>query len=374
MWTSIEIIDDYKIRVNFTEYQNNWPGLFATNSHMISPTAVEKNGEEWAYYHPVGTGPFKFKSFQKDVFLEYERFDDYWDGKPYLDGISYTIIKDPVTQTVAFLKGDVDVLETNSEKVVSDLKAKGYKVESKFVIINVLEPDSANPNSPFANAKVREAVEYAIERPKIVKAISHGFWKDLTQACPQGNMGYVSDLGSRDYDPEKARKLLKEAGYPSGFNTQLIASTTDSRDALLAIQSYLRTVGINTNLNVVDRGRFSEYDLKGWHNGLVYIAWGHAPNYVHTMERFLGPTGPRGKSLLRPEGWKEVLGEALTAKDFQVHKKLTQKAVKFIYDNTMVIPLWEVPNYAVHQEYVYNTNFFTPRIMEWTSGKAYISK
>jgi len=97
---STEVIDDYTFRVNLTEFQSTWfISLVKMETNLgwiISPTAVQEHGEEYIDWHPVGTGPFKFKDYARDNYLEVERNDDYWGEKPYLDGIKFIFIADPI--------------------------------------------------------------------------------------------------------------------------------------------------------------------------------------------------------------------------------------------------------------------------------------
>ena len=100
---SVDVVDDYTIRINVDKYQNNVLNLIAGSvCNPVSPTAFEKKGKEWAMWNPVGTGPFKFVSFERGSKLTYAKWEGYWQkGKPYLDGIEYLFIRDPMTQQAA---------------------------------------------------------------------------------------------------------------------------------------------------------------------------------------------------------------------------------------------------------------------------------
>jgi ABC-type transport system substrate-binding protein len=104
---SIDIVDDYTIRLNLKEFRNNLLDTLAGwNGLIISPKVIEKakikKGKKWAQKNPVGTGPFKFVKFERKVILKFEKFDGYWDkGKPYLDGIEMHYITDPMTSVIS---------------------------------------------------------------------------------------------------------------------------------------------------------------------------------------------------------------------------------------------------------------------------------
>ena len=95
---SVDVVDDYTVRVNVDKYQNNFLNFLASSygGGMVSPTAFEKKGTEWAMWNPVGTGPFKFVSFERGSKLTFTKFDGYWQkGKPYLDGIEFLFHQGP---------------------------------------------------------------------------------------------------------------------------------------------------------------------------------------------------------------------------------------------------------------------------------------
>ena len=97
---------------------------------MASPTAIEKNGIKWAETHPVGTGPFKLKEYERGVAKRYERFDDYWQkGRPYLDGVEFIVIKDPMTQVSAFKAGEVNGIWSVTKENASLLEKEGYPLQ-----------------------------------------------------------------------------------------------------------------------------------------------------------------------------------------------------------------------------------------------------
>jgi peptide/nickel transport system substrate-binding protein len=225
---SVDVVDNYTIRINVEKYQNNFLSFLSASygGAMVSPANYEKNGVEIAKWHPVGTGPFKFASFERGSKLSYTKWDGYWQkGKPYLDRIEYLFIRDPMTQQAAMRTSGPDkvqVLYVNSGEQAAMMKGQGFKIISGFVGATSLIPDSMNADSPLSNRKVREAISLAIDREAIVKARGFGFWSPTMQIPSPQNPGYIASLGSGQYDPKKAKQLLAEAGYPSGFKIKLI--------------------------------------------------------------------------------------------------------------------------------------------------------
>jgi ABC-type transport system substrate-binding protein len=124
---SIDVVDDSTIRLNLSTWSSTLIDNFTMHAGMmISPASFQKNGTDWAKVHPTGTGPFKFVSWQRDTGIKFEKFPGYWQkGKPYLDGVEWTIIADEVSRKMAFIKGDGNVLYIIEPKDVKDLEKDG---------------------------------------------------------------------------------------------------------------------------------------------------------------------------------------------------------------------------------------------------------
>ena len=134
---------------------------------MVSKTAFEKNGKDWMRTHPVGTGPFIFDSSVLDVSYKVKKNPDWWvKGKPYLDGISYTLVSDEATRSLSMKSGEGDVVRFSSHLYIDQFSGPDYivKIPPASGTLSLI-PDTANASS-WANQKVREAVEYAIDKER----------------------------------------------------------------------------------------------------------------------------------------------------------------------------------------------------------------
>jgi peptide/nickel transport system substrate-binding protein len=190
--TVVTVIDDYNLQLVLTTWDNTaiiGMGYFA--GPQVSPTAWQKSAatdadrEAWATLNPVGTGPFQFVSWQKTVKQVYKKFPNYWiKGQPYLDGIEWTFFADPTVMQAAYLNKEIDVVyilspinanNLKSQKVNLNILSTGLGLQMSSVWYN-----SALPESPFANLKVRQAVSYAINAKAIVDALYYGFGTPIT--------------------------------------------------------------------------------------------------------------------------------------------------------------------------------------------------
>ncbi len=374
-WAAIDVVDDYTIRVTLSHYSNIVLTRFAGGGGaMVSPTAFKAKGIEWARWNPVGTGPFQFVSFDRDVTTKYKKFNDYWQkGKPYLDGVELLYIKDPMTQSAAMQAGEAHVLNTDTGKMMADLKAMGLGVISADTGTVVLIPDSVNADSALANKKVREAIEYAIDKEAITKAKSYGFWVPAYQLPCPGTMAYVKNFQGRQYNPAKAKQLLVEAGYPNGFKTKITPHFVIDRDVMVSIQAYLAKVGITVDLDFVDQGKYTDLRRKGWTNGFLCQPFGMYPNYLQTIQMYLETKALDFPSLKKPAGVDEMLYEALSTVDPEIPR--VQKLIKLFFDEVTVIPISTTGRGALVQKNVHDTGYLSLGMWtEWTPEEAWLSK
>jgi peptide/nickel transport system substrate-binding protein len=252
-WNSVDVIDDYTIRLNLSQWVNTiFTDLDSTASWMVSPTAFQKNGADWMRNNPVGTGPFKFVSFQRDVNYKMIKNPDYWiKGQPYLDAVEISYVIDPLTQKAAMQSGTADALQIETGKTAADLKALGFIIENSVNSTFCLLPDTANADSPFANLNVRQAVEYGIDREALASAFSYGFWQAPYQIPAPDNVAFNTNFAlARKYDVAKAKQLLTDAGYSKGFSaTLLVIPVGIDKNIPLAIQNNLSQIGITLDMN-----------------------------------------------------------------------------------------------------------------------------
>ena len=344
-WKSVEIIDDYTIRLNLTNWENSV--ILGLNTRIfISPAAYEKNGVDWARWNPVGTGPFKFAGFVRDTSLKVTKFDGYWNkGLPYLDGIEFIYIADRMTMTASFKAGQGHSMRMGTLQTVAQLRDQGYEVITTLSVGATkaplaLFPDSKNPDSPYSKVKVREAVEYAIDKEGIVQARGFGFWAPSYQFPIKNTDYYIPSLPERRYNPAKAKQLLTEAGYPNGFKTRIVANPgLVDQDAVVAIQSQLKAVGIDTDVELSDAAKFAVYQQKGWSNALlVSNASGGSPNFASGLKTGLSKYASTCYSVLIPDAYQIALDECLTT--LEIDKAKTQSLVKMLYDDVTLIPLY----------------------------------
>lgn len=364
--TSYDVIDTYTIKLNLKAFD---VGLMLDLSQtaaglMASPTAlqIKSTSENMAKDHIVGTGPFKFVSYQRAVNVKYTRWDGYYQtGKPYLDAVEFAQIADPVVSLVSLKKGEAQVSFKISAQDAKDLEKNGFDIVlSGTMPTYYVTPDGVNADSPWSNKLVRQAAEYAIDKKTLAKSIGEGYYDPLTQFARSVEGTNVKDLAPRDFDPAKAKQLLTQAGFPNGFKTKLIIPPSANRDVAAALQTYLKDVGISADMDITDTGRFSTLDSKGWNNGLLLCDLGVGTLNVTSMARMFSLTDGTAQnnfSMYRPSGWQALLTSAISEIDDNKRMVIQQQRTKMMYDESMVIPLWATPIISAQNKSVHDLKF-----------------
>ena len=365
---SVDVVDEHTVRVNVEKYQNNVFNLLAgSNCNPVSPTAFEKKGAEWAKWNPVGTGPFKFVSFERGNKLTYAKWEGYWQkGRPYLDGVEYLFIRDPMTQQAAMRASGsekVHVLCVTSGEQVAMMKEQGFEVLTMSIGPTSLVPDSNNSDSPLSKLKVRQAVSYAINRDAIAKARGFGFWKAANQIPGPGQLGYVKDVPIGQYDPKKAKQLLTEAGYPNGFKAKIyVMPAMVDRDAMVAVQRFLSEVGIQVELEFPDGGGFTAIRFKdGWKNGFLGMQTRMLATTNIAYTYWWQTASGQFPSLKRPANLVDKIDASLAT--LNPEEKKMQEMTKMLADDATFIPL-----YYVYEMYVVQPNVHDTGYCQWSSA------
>jgi peptide/nickel transport system substrate-binding protein len=342
-WKSVEVVDDYTIRVTLKTWQNTALRPFASASgYIISPTAYQKNGVDWANYNMVGTGAFTQSEFLRDVSMTVVKNPNYWEqGKPYLDKLQYVFITDLLTAEASFKTGAGDCIQCYTDQMADNLKKAGYKIISYPGFAYTMYPDGKNTDSPWSNPKVRQAAEYAINKDAIAAAMGYGTWTTSYQVSPKTSPAYDSNLTPRKYDVAKAKQLLAEAGYASGFKTSLInAPTGGNKDVALAIQADWKAVGIDATLENPQTDAWTVMQRGTWKNGVLFGAGALSANPIAGFNTYT-TSGTMFLSVKRPDGFNDLYAAAVSSP--QLDPTLAQKCEDAMYNESTTIPLFITP-------------------------------
>lgn len=282
-----EIIDDHHFLIRFKEGDGSY---IADNLQLwaMPKKYFEKVGDEEFAKNPVGTGPWKFVSRTIKEEIKFEAFDDYWnkEHRPTVKNLTIKVIPEDLTRVAAFKTGAVDWIDAVPPVMVEEFKKMpGVKTQS-FVTPNnlYLSMDAIRPNSPFKDVRVRQAVAHAIDVDAIIKSVLRGQGERYVQVG-KGSMGYDPDLKPYAFDPKRSRDLLKQAGFPNGFDTPCYNLTTprepNVKEVGEAMFAYLSAVGIRckvTGMEYVSWVSFARRDRPAGQaemDGLYSNMWSH---------------------------------------------------------------------------------------------------
>jgi oligopeptide transport system substrate-binding protein len=278
----VTVVDPHTIKIELTRPDATFLHVMAINfAHVVPKEEVEKYGADFGK-HPVGSGAYKLAEWTLGQRLVFERNPDYWrKGLPYLDKITFEIGQEPIVALLRLQKGEVDVPgdsipPAKFQEVMADPEQKarvvvGGQLHTGYVTMNT-------QMAPFNNVKVRQAVNMAINKQRIVQLINNRA-VPANQPLPPSMPGYEKSYTGYAYDVEKAKALLAEAGHPDGFETELFAMNTDPNPRIAqALQQDLAAVGIKANIqslaqaNVIAAGGEKNGAPMIWSGGMAWIA------------------------------------------------------------------------------------------------------
>lgn len=241
--------------------------------YVVNEKTVTEMGEEAFANSPVGTGPFKFKGWTRGDRIEMERFDEYWGKKPAYQDLTLRVITESSSRSIEVEAGGVDIAFKIVASDVSRLEGNQdvNLVRGPNFSINFIGFDCTK--EPFNNPLVRQAISYATDKESIVKTVYAGTGKVAKGPIPSTVWGYNDSLMQYEYNPEKAKELLAEAGYPNGFSTKITTSDSQTRmDTAEILQNQLAAVGITVEVEILENATYLQKVIDGG-NEIYIMGW-----------------------------------------------------------------------------------------------------
>jgi peptide/nickel transport system substrate-binding protein len=350
MIKEIAILDDYTVRFQFTDL---YPRFMERTCFywLILPPEYYSADEEYFAQHPVGTGPYRWVNHQQDVFIDFEAVENHHRQTPYIKQLRLVLIPEASTRLAALKAGEVDVAMIEPVHIAEiekdpnlSLTMGEYLTQTVLKFGDALFPDQ---KLPFQDERVRLAASLAIDRQAICEKVMYGAAVPYGDLIPPWLPGYDPQYVPPDpYDPERAKELLAEAGYPDGFDTQLIYETPITKAEFEATAAYLRDVGIRVTLKPLETGAFKDVTFAQKEPGLIYSMyyWAAKPDlYSILSSRYvLGNPWAYGAN----EKSSEMVNRLLTVLPDDEMAKLSREVVEDVKAERLGIYLW-----AKHQAY-----------------------
>jgi peptide/nickel transport system substrate-binding protein len=254
----VEVVDDQTVRfVTKHPFGAFEPTMAHVSAAIVSPAVAERYGKEFGYSAEAtaGTGPYKVVRWRKDLEVVLERSETYWGDRPPLARIVYRPVPDGASRVIALEAGDADVITQIPATALGRLEANDDVRVLRGVSIGAQQFRFHCQRGPFRDARVRQAVSYAIDRRAILSRLMSGLAMPSTGPLTPSIRGRA-DLGEIPYDPQRARRLLAEAGYPRGFKTRITTTPRYNMGVELAeaVAANLAEVGIDAAIEVLEWG------------------------------------------------------------------------------------------------------------------------
>jgi len=339
---AVEAMDDATVRFVLKEPRASFLAVLTSGAaSIVSPTAVRKWGADYPL-NPVGTGPFRYASWQRGQQVVLEKNPDYWRGPVKIDRVIYRSIVEDQARLTELLTGAVDVIVGVPPDFVAQLEGNPKVNLFKQVGAHVWYLGINNQKKPFDDKRVRQALNYAVNKDAIVRDVLKGTGSPSSGPVLPGTWGAEPALKAYPHDPQRARKLLAEAGYPNGFSTTMwvpeSGSGMQSPVAMATVmQSNLKAVGVNVTLQTMEWGAYLA-KLRSKEQELFALSWmagSEDPDMV--MYPLLHgsqwtPNGPN-RALYRNERFDELLTQARQTTDQARRAQLYREAQKLLVED-----------------------------------------
>jgi len=319
---------------------------------IMSKAYYDKVGDEGVAKQAVGTGPFKQVEWQAGNAVRYQRFDGYWmqgaDGKPlpYPDAVEMKFQSDPAAALLALRSGDLDVLPTVLGKDIPAIKGDPNLVyqEAPWQSTIYCLGFNARPGKKFAGdqmKKVRQAVQYAIDREGMAKALGLGLGQPAYYLLAPGQIGYDESLPKYSFDLDKAKQLMSEAGFANGIETTLdyISRPEDQQNAQL-YQQMLEKIGVKLTLQPSERVAWVQKTLAGDYEFSAFQTGTPRPDSDLTVTAYLGTNGTSAWVGLNNAEIDRLLDEGRTAFDAAKRIATYAQVQKLIFDDASIGFTW----------------------------------
>jgi len=340
--------------------------LTAQYCSVVPKEIVEHYGKDFRS-HPIGTGPFKFKFWKEDEILVLLKNEKYWEKDknvrlPYLDAVTVSFISDKQSAFMNFIKKDLDFFNsvdgsyrddilTKSGRMTKKYKGKFQLIKGSYLCTEYLgilvdTSKSIARNSPLILKKVRQAINYGIDKEKLIKYLRNSIGVPATSGfIPKGMPGFDSTLiKGYSYDPLKAASLLAEAGFPNGKGMPEITLTTSTtyKDLIEFIQGELNALGIKVKVDVTPNASLRELMAKNEVNffrGSWIADYPDAENYLSVFySKNKVPYGPNYTGYFNKD-FDKLFVQSYYENDPKKRFALFQKMDNMVIENASIVPL-----------------------------------
>ncbi|SLN72701.1 ABC transporter substrate-binding protein [Oceanibacterium hippocampi] len=363
---SVEVLGSHDVRFHL---KAPWPGFFtgARNALVgIVPAAYyQKVGTEGFQKAPIGTGPFKLSEIKAGEWTEFTANEDYWNGAPEIKAVRKILVKEPFTRYAMLTKGEADILmditgplleKIRENKEIRMVSAK-YSGTSGFYFNKTSFPESQDKN-------VRMAFAHAINLKDIADNVLGGVCEPAASIATPATFGFLPGLKPIEYDPAKAKQLLKEAGIEPGkeitflLHTESFGSLPNAPQTLESIAGYLEAVGFKVTRVPVDSGAYLQMYRGGKQPDVFYGPSSIPDDASLTMDGWFLPGSVWSSGNINEPAYVDIYNRQLVETDLDKRIAIIQEFLKLEDEKRTGLPLfWCSTPFAIG-----------PRVKDWTLG------
>lgn len=338
---SAEAVDDYTVKINL---EAPFAPLisFLANIKIFSEKFYNENNGDLRTVE-CGTGPYKLVDVNMDTEMNLTAFEDYWQGEAAIKDIKFTVITDDTTAAVSYMAGEVDFISTSASQyleISSQPDLYSFKdVPTKHTALIYFNTERA----PFDNKLVRKALQHAVDRETMIQVAFEGFASPAYLQGDESCFGVDYDrLVNYEYDLEKAKALLAEAGYPNGLDLGTMVTNSGSYFEKCAVifQSSLAEIGCTMNIEAMENTALTAMTLAGDYD-MMTGGQSFSTDFAYAAKQYCSEyIGSNNYSRLRNDRVDELFKEAEIETDQEVRKELYGEAIEIITDEATMIPLF----------------------------------
>ncbi|OPJ56479.1 glutathione ABC transporter substrate-binding protein [Alkalithermobacter paradoxus] len=341
---TVEAPEDYKVVIKLKEpFGPILHHLSHTAASILNEKAVTASGDNYGQ-EPVGTGPFKFVSWQSGDRIELEANADYFEGAPKINKLTFRNITEGTNRTIALETGEIDIaydIEPIDKPKVRDNNKLELIEEPSLSIAYI----GFNFNKePFNKKEVRQAINHAINRNDIITAVLNGAGEEAGAPIGPRVFGHNPNIKPYEYSVEKAKELLKQAGLENGFTTTIWTNDNPVRVQIAQIvQAQLKEIGIDVSIETLEWGSYLDRTSRGEHDMFI-LGWvsvtGDADYGLYNLYHSSAKGGAGNRTFFENAKVDELLEKGRVATDASEREKIYFEAQEIIVEESPVANLY----------------------------------
>lgn len=346
---NIKALDDTTVYIPFTE-PCGYPLVNMIRIYIFNKEWMIENEGNYSE-QMIGTGPYKLVEYIENDSLTTERFDDYWGQKGYLKNIICRIVSEPSVLMIELETGGIDFAmtapATDITKAINNPGGHIAAYQSPEFRASIMWLNCAE--GPTTDLRVRQALNYAVDKEASIKGGFEGIGAVLNTYVPRDAPGHDKELNDNpiyEYNPEKAKALLAEAGYPDGITLEAV-SYSQMQSCFEHLKNMLKASNIDINIHIYENAIYSSTvrDTKGWDMFICQQGMDCEAGPVLSLQTHANNSAPGIREISHyyeiPEAWEysDLLDKAKVTLDINERMKIYSQAQKIFVENAFTVPL-----------------------------------